>query len=1094
MDALVFPSEEALLVALGSGLVPPELARAPVAVGRGRDGEVLVAPGAPLGAKVRKALLASGVLERRLEAPLATRLGCWAEALTPRRVGEPQGTPGLVLFAVTGRHTLLELSGELLRLGCDRQELRALDGASGLTALVKVLEPPWFVLSRALDHLDGLRAFTPTPPGQDRLWTEVGSAHPLASALHLDGDGLVLVTGDAGWWRVPQGPWSDVDQLVEADGLGPVEVRAAEAVPPRIPVRLTLARAARSEAPTLFVLRPGAQGRPPREQVEALVRGLPEAQLENVLFAVSGEVVVLRARPGREASAGGLPGQAYAPMADLPNLFVPAGLTIEPPLRRDRLRTWLAPDPDLVVWLEGSGQGFSRWALAERAFRPLAEWVDYVIDGAAETLEAWVRSAVFELEPFVAAEEAGPPARREGQPGDDEAQRVRPRARPEPRPERPQRSPAPPPEPLRAGPPVAVERPRTPSELEALVAREEAAFLELEARPDSAERQQAWARLAELYARAGRARDAGMAWAHALWEAPPDAAGPLAQQWAALTGTRLEALLAEETPNVEKTCAAVAHLLAQALGAGGSAVRVPEAAAFLDRVDGDLDVRSFWLGRTALARLSGGDALGLARARDRVLARLQRGLSLDRDVPRLMRVTGAAAGGAGTERALRVTTQLEALLKAFDETPRKRSPVEAPPHLSRAYVGFEFAWGFARLGAAERARALREQSLAVLEKAAAPGDPKDQSAPVHRYLMRAFSARIDQALEGVSAETPLGPDINGQLPALEPFQRYKVDRLRQFSNVLEPQERLDATSDFFRAHQKQGAEELAALRGLEDPAELLRGIEQRARVAADASLSPDERARLIDGLLDFLPSLPESQALPLLQRFIGLADDFAPRVRALLYEDGLKVAGHFGRTSLVKQLVASLGRLFAELGAEGMGELGATLVAGVRSLRRVGLRDEAGGLLQRASSVLKGDDTKTLIARLGLAGGLAYLGQTAQAQPIIDEAQARLSRGESGLVPVDRLKLTRSTARALGHLPTELALPGLLRLAQQLPWVTDAFNTNSHFCLSLVDFADALVLGHVGDDLTLNEATRRFLEEDEYLVRRRVHRDVGAGA
>jgi len=35
------------------------------------------------------------------------------------------------------------------------------------------------------------------------------------------------------------------------------------------------------------------------------------------------------------------------------------------------------------------------------------------------------------------------------------------------------------------------------------------------------------------------------------------------------------------------------------------------------------------------------------------------------------------------------------------------------------------------------------------------------------------------------------------------------------------------------------------------------------------------------------------------------------------------------------------------------------------------------------------------------------------------------------------------------------------------------------------------VLGHVGDDLTLNETTRRFLDEDEYLVRRRVHRDVG---
>ena len=63
-------------------------------------------------------------------------------------------------------------------------------------------------------------------------------------------------------------------------------------------------------------------------------------------------------------------------------------------------------------------------------------------------------------------------------------------------------------------------------------------------------------------------------------------------------------------------------------------------------------------------------------------------------------------------------------------------------------------------------------------------------------------------------------------------------------------------------------------------------------------------------------------------------------------------------------------------------------------------------------------------------GGLAYLGQTTQAQPIIDDAQTRLSRSESGLIPVDRLKLTRFTGRALGHLPTETALPGLLRLAR----------------------------------------------------------------
>jgi hypothetical protein len=1092
MDALVFPSDEALQVALTSGLIPAELQRAPARVGRTKEGELLVSPSVAVPAKAKKALLAAGVLERPLPAPLVGQVSCWAEVLPPRRIGEPDGNPGLVLFTVTGESTLLDLAGELLRLGCDRQELRALDGSQGLVALVKVVEPPWFVLSRALDHLDGLRAFVPTPAGQDRMWTEVGWEHPLDGALSVEANQLLFVTAEGAWWRVPTGAWTDVDQLVEADSLPTATLRSAETDLPRIPVTLTLARAARVEVPTLFVLRPVEHQKAPREQVEALVRGLPEAQLENVLFAVSGDVVVLRARPGREANTGALPGQPFARMADLQNLFVPVGLTVEPPLRRDRLRSWLAPDADLVTWLEGSGQGFTRHALPESAFQPLGDWVDYVIDGAAETLDAWVRSAVFELEPFLAAEEAAPSERRDS-PERDEEQKQRTRARPrtEARPDRPS---AAPPDPVRAPAVVAVEVARTPSEVEALVSREEAAFLELEARADSPERQQAWVRLAELYARAQRPRDAGMAWAHAVWEAPLEGVAPLARRWAETTGTRLDAVMGEKTPNVDQTRAVVAHLLAQASTPASGQVRLAEASAFFDRFDDDLDVRSFWLARFALSRLAGGDALGLARARDRVLARLQRGLSLDRDVPRLMRVTGAAAGGAGTERALRVSAQLEGLLKAFDETPRKRSPVEAPPHLTRAYVGFEFAWGFARLGAADRARALRDLSLSVLEKVSATTDPKDQNAPVHRYLMRAFSARIDQALEGVSPETPLGAEINGQLPSLEPFQRYKVDRLRQFSNVLEPQERLDATTDFFRAHQSQGAEELAALRGLKDPAELLRGIEERARVAGDGNLPPEERARLIDGLLDFLPSVPESQALPLLQRFVALADGLPAKLRALLYEDALKVAGHFGRTALVKQLVTSLGRLFSELGVDGMAELGSTLVAGVRSLRRVGLRDESTELLQRASSVLKGEDTRTLIARLGLAGGLAYLGQTAQAQPIIDDAQGRLSRGESGLIPVDRLKLTRSTARALGHLPTELALPGLLRLAQQLPWVTDAFNTNSHFCLSLVDFADALVLGHVGDDLTLNEATRRFLEEDEYLVRRRVHRDVGAVA
>jgi len=1041
MEAFVFPSQEALQVALSAGLVPPEVQRAPVHFVRLADGSVQLAPSVGMAESARRALAAAGVEARAPGAEPTSAASCWAEALPPVRVGEPRGTLPVVLFALQSGTGLLEVAGELLRLGCDRQELGL--GAGG--ALLKVEDPPWYVVSRALDHLDGLTAFAPSPAGQDLVWTELGFSHPLDARLEQHPDQLLLVTGTGRWRQLPVPAWRDLDELLVPVGLPTRSPQAVEGAPPRLEVQLSLHRSSRAEPASLFVVPRGLQA------VEALVRSTPEAQLDHLLFLVTGTTVVLRARPGREANTGGLPGERHARLLDLPNLYAPEGTTVEPPLRRDRLRSWLAPDPDQVTWLEPTPGGFARRSVPEAAFRPLGEWVDYVVDGAAEVLEAWARSARFDLQPFAVGEEPAAPA---------PVERPAPEDEPRPRPRRPveSRAPAPrdalpPAEPARADRTAPViEAPRSPTEAEAMLAREEAAFLELDAPADSRPRRQAWERLAEMYARLQRSRDAGMAWAQAVWDAPEDELPRLARRWAETAQAG--------TPEV--------------------AARVAEWSAFLDRFSDDLDVRSFWLGRHAVSRLAGGDALGLARARDRVLARLQGGLSVDRDVPRLLRVMGqVGAAGAGTDRAVRVAAQLEALLQAFDETPRKRSPVEAAPALTRAYVHLEFAWAFARLAAPERARQLRDGALQGL----------DRADPVHHYLTRAYQARIEQAIEGAAPDTPLPPEVNGLLNGLESFHRYQVDRLRQFSQVLEPQERLDAYDGFWRTSSPRG-EELSALRGVKDSAELRRAIHARMGAAADLHLPPEERVRLIDGLMDFLPQLPESQALPLLQDFLRLGDALEPPQRVVILEDGLKVAGHFGRTALVKQLVLQLGNLIRELGAEGVGQVGAMLLAGVRSMRRVGLREEARELLARASTVLRSEDVGTLQARLALASGFAYLGVVDQAQPIIDEAQVRLRR-ESGLNIGDRSKLTRALAQTLSHASTEVALPGLLRLAQQLPWTTDGYNTNTHFCLSVVELADALVLGHVGDDLTLNETTRRYLDEDEYLVRRRVHRDVG---
>ena len=48
----------------------------------------------------------------------------------------------------------------------------------------------------------------------------------------------------------------------------------------------------------------------------------------------------------------------------------------------------------------------------------------------------------------------------------------------------------------------------------------------------------------------------------------------------------------------------------------------------------------------------------------------------------------------------------------------------------------------------------------------------------------------------------------------------------------------------------------------------------------------------------------------------------------------------------------------------------------------------------------------------------------------------------------------------------------------------------SHFSVSQLDVVEAVVRAVVSDDLTLGTQARRWLDDDEFLVRRRIHRDV----
>ncbi|MBA3397446.1 MAG: hypothetical protein H0T89_32770, partial [Deltaproteobacteria bacterium] len=455
------------------------------------------------------------------------------------------------------------------------------------------------------------------------------------------------------------------------------------------------------------------------------------------------------------------------------------------------------------------------------------------------------------------------------------------------------------------------------------------------------------------------------------------------------------------------------------------------------------------------------------------LARLAGGLPVERELPAFLRFAGRS-GALGNASGEQLTSALDRLREKIATTRRKRSPVEAPATHTGAYVDLQLAHGYARIGQHERARALEAQARTALQAGL--------TDPVHAYLVAAFEARVEQAIAGQAPETPLPDVLGAQLAALDRVARYKVDRLREASRILEPLERPDAIGAFSKKQHDARGPEFAALRALTDVA--MRAKEVARLVETAARSDETDKARLLDGCFDVLLELPEAHAAPILLRAWPVIATLPEPRRAVLYAEALVVAGHFGRTELVPDLLEALGTAVRVVPGN---ELDRVLDQSLRALRRIGLRNEIAELLADVETHLA-SSTTNLRARLALAGGLAFLGDTARALPILDHARKAL--GES-MTLTARLELTRALAQAYSQAPLGHALGGITELAGQLRDITDSFGTNSHYCLSVLHFVESLVVGITSDDLALGEAGRRFVEDDEHLIRRRLHRDLG---
>ena len=72
----------------------------------------------------------------------------------------------------------------------------------------------------------------------------------------------------------------------------------------------------------------------------------------------------------------------------------------------------------------------------------------------------------------------------------------------------------------------------------------------------------------------------------------------------------------------------------------------------------------------------------------------------------------------------------------------------------------------------------------------------------------------------------------------------------------------------------------------------------------------------------------------------------------------------------------------------------------------------------------------------------------------------------------------------------EIAQKRLEEVFKSLKGVKDTYTTSSHFSVSQLDVVESVVLAVVSDDFTMGTQARRWLDDDEFLVRRRIHHDV----
>jgi hypothetical protein len=413
------------------------------------------------------------------------------------------------------------------------------------------------------------------------------------------------------------------------------------------------------------------------------------------------------------------------------------------------------------------------------------------------------------------------------------------------------------------------------------------------------------------------------------------------------------------------------------------------------------------------------------------------------------------------------------------------------------YSDLLFAYALARLG--ERTpcqKLIEEEPKHLLTRDA-----------VHGWLIQAFEFRIREALVGRDGVQRLPDELLGRLESMDRLARYKVDRLREHSHILEPHELIDPYRRWHGRFADDLSRELAKLYEIKDCDELSDRLGRLVLTRGKGRLAGEPR--ILTTAMELAPRLGEVFATELLAQTIGALERLSQPVdRAMLLEKALFVAAHYDKKDEVQRLVGCFHGLIEAGGGDlPVRNLETLLGRSFLSLRKLGLRDEVGLLLERMARVIEqnpelnagaagADGTassaqaRVQLLLLQIAAGWFFFGQDDRARPILDRARTLLFKGD--LIAVERTALACAYVNTLGQAPLELGLARSLELFRKVKGVHDTFTTCSHYSLSRLDLIEAVILSLVSHEFAVSPEARRWLDDDEFLVRRRIHREVKA--